>query len=279
MITFITHRLKTISPLQYFVVITIISLLIFLVKLFGIKEDYRLIRVEIVKKNWIENYDPYGYRAPFWLSDKIKVGMTEKNPVGKNIAEVLKVENYIRGGQDAQIYLTLKAKVVYNKRLQRYTYKDAPLDLGSPIDLNLDTVRVIGQIIDDNVPPEGYPTKTIVVTARGRNFSPAEVSNVVPGLKMYERANNKVVAEVIEVKVEPSTQVQTSIDRFGNLYQNINQNKDVIITVNLEVVNIDNRWYFSGHSQIKPNHQGDLLYLFTDKMDLPGLLIESVDGL
>jgi hypothetical protein len=273
MFNYIAKRLKTITPFQSFSAISVLVVLVLIVKYFGIKEDYQYLRIEVIKKPWSENYDPYGYRAPFWISDKVKVGLTEKNASGKVTAELIDVENYLRGGEEVDMYLVVKVKAVLNKRTGRYTYKDLPIDLGSAITLNLNTLTIYGQIIDNLYPQNGYPKKELMIKVRGRNIEPFTYSKVTPGLKMYNRANNMPVAEFVSVSLEEPSLDQVSIEKNKYLYIKHAPTKDLVATIKLQATQIDGRYYFSGHQNIVTNEP---IWIYTDQVHIYGLTIEDV---
>lgn len=279
MLKFIISRLKTASPLQYLLTFIVFTLLVFVVKFYGIRPDHRLIRVEIFSETGANAYSPYSLRTPYWLSNRIQTGQTERDASGNIIAEVVNVENYIRTDEDARLYLTLKVAAVQNSRTLRYTFKDQPLDLGSPIDLNLNTIALMGRVIDDNVPQNGYPSKQITIRARARNLTPAIYSQIVPGLKMYERAANSVIAEITAVDLVEAEKQSFQIDRRNYITAGRNIEKDALITVKIKVQQIDNRWYFGGQSLIMVNNGDYPISIFTDKIYLSSLEVEAVDGL
>lgn len=273
MLNHIINRLKTISPLQAFSAITVFTLLVLIVKYFGIKEEYQYLRIEVIKKPWSENYDPYGYRAPFWISDKIKIGLTEKNAAGKITAELIDIENYIRGGEEVDMYLAVKVKAVLNKKTGRYTYKDQPIDLGSAITLNLDTITIYGQIIDNQYPPQGYPERQLMVKVRAKNLEHAVYSKATPGLTMYDRAKNKPVAEFISIKTEDSSLTPIRLENNKYLFAQQGTTKDLVATIKINANIIDGRYYFSGHQNLIPNGS---VWIYTDQVYLYGLMIEDV---
>ena len=278
MYRFFINRFKKITTVGAFAFVFVFTLLIYIVKYFGIKEDYRYIRVEVIKKNWVENYSPYGYRVPFWLSDKIKIGQTEKNSAGMTTAEVINFENYVRGGEESEIYLILKIKAVLNSKTGRYTYKDLPIDLGSAIDLNINTINIKGQIVDDNYPVNGYPTKYFTVVARSRNLSSSISSQLKTGLKMFNLATKDAIAEITNIRLVPSTLQEATINQSKSLVFNQEKNQDAIITLKIKAYQIDNRWFFSGHQNLKIGNDEDVrIDIFTDKINLYGLEIEQIN--
>jgi hypothetical protein len=167
---YVKKRITTISPIELFCLISASFLFIIVVKMFLIKTEWHTIRVEVIRKNWTENYDPYGYRAPFWLTDKLKVGQVERNMSGRTTAKIQTIDSYLRGGEESEIYLTVQVEATYNYRTHGYVYNSRQINVGAQVEFNFDNNLVAGQIIDNNYPPKGYPTKTITVTARAKNL-------------------------------------------------------------------------------------------------------------
>ena len=278
MINFFLRRLKKLSVVEIFVAIFIITSTVFFIKFFGLKEDTRLIRVEVVRKNFVENYDPLGYRTPFWLSDKLKVGQTEKNSVGQVIASIVNMENYTRDNEETGLYLTLKVTVVLNRRTGQYSFKDKPFANGQQIELNLGENYVLGQIIDTNVPENGYPVKIFTVTARGRGIRSSVYSKIIPGARMIDRSSGLAAAEITSVKIEPSSIQPIKFDptnRFLISDQTVDEH-DVIITVKVTAYQLDQRWFFAGHQNLKV---GQDIYLYTDQVNLPRYEITDINEL
>jgi len=271
----IRKRLKTISGLEIFIIITIIFLTIFTVKFFGKKKEIITIRVEVIRKNWVDNYDPYGYRTPFWLSDKIKIGQVEKNKTGKIIATLVNLENYERGGEEAELFLTLRVEVLLDKRTGIYYFKDKPLSLGSTIDLYLNNIDTPGQVVDINVPNNGYPTAYFYIKARAKNLDSWEYQNIIPGLKVLNRATDETLAEITNTKIEDSSLQKVD---FTNGYLSVikGKNKDLTIEMKVKGYKVDDRWYFEGHQNLK---LGNLLYIYTDKIDVYAAEIEEIKQL
>lgn len=279
-IKLIKNRLQTLSPIEIFIIITIVFLTVFVVKFFGRKKEFITIKVEVIKQNWLNNYDPYGYRAPFWISDRVKIGQTEKDKVGKTIATLIDLENYERGDEEAELYLTLKIQATLDKRTGIYYFKDKAVNLGSTIDLNLSNIEIRGQIIDNNVPQGGYPTKYFKVTARARNLDPWVYQKIVPGIKVYNRSTKETVGEIIGVNLEKSSLQEIKTDDTGK-YLTVapEKNKDAIITLKLKTYQMDGKWFFTGHQDLKIDNyaHSSSLYLYTDQLNLYGLEIQNIE--
>ncbi len=274
-IKLIKKRFQALSPIEIFIIITIAFLTIFIVKFFGRKKEFITIKVEVIKQNWLNNYDPYGYRAPFWISDKVEIGQTEKDKAGKTVATLIDLENYERGNEEAELYLTLRIQTTLDKRTGVYYFKDKAVNLGSTIDLNLNNIELRGQVIDNNVPENGYPIKHFNVTARARNLDPWVYQKIIVGQKIYNRATNETIGEIIQVDLEKSSLQEIKVDNTGKyLLANSGQNKDAIIKIKLRTYQMDNKWFFSGHQDLKI---GSSLYLYTNQTNLYNLDIQNVE--
>lgn len=274
-IKLIKKRFQALSPIEIFIMITVVFLTVFIVKFFGRKKEFITIKVEVIKQNWLNNYDPYGYRAPYWISDKVKIGQTEKDKAGKTIATLIDLENYERGDEEAELYLTLKVQTTLDKRTGVYYFKDKALNLGSSIELNLDNIELSGQVIDNNVPESGYPIKYFTVTARARNLDSWVYQKITPELKIYNRATNEAVGEITHVTLEDSSLHEIKTDSTGK-YLTVapGKNKDAIITAKLKAYQMDNKWFFSGHQDLKI---GSSLYLYTNQTNLYNLDIQNIE--
>jgi hypothetical protein len=274
-IKLIKKRLQALSPIEVFIMITIVFLTIFTVKFFGRKKEFITIKVEVIKQNWLNNYDPYGYRAPFWISDKVKIGQTEKDKAGKTIATLIDLENYERGDEEAELYLTVRIQATLDKRTGVYYFKDKPLNLGSSVELNLDSIELYGQVIDNNVPKSGYPIKYFNVTTRARNLDSWVYEKIAPGMKVYNRATKELVGEITKVNLEKSSLQEIKTDSTGRyLTLASEKNKDAVITTKLKAYQMDGKWFFTGHQDLKINSS---LYLYTNQMNLYGLEIQNIE--
>ncbi len=263
----VKKRLKSLTPLEIFILVTVAFSVVFLVRYFGIRKEWRTIRVEVVGRNWSSSYSPYGYKTPFWLSDKLNVGLIEKDAGGKTIAKVIDIESYERGDEEAEVYLTVKVESFFNKRMEKYVFKGRALELGAPIELRLGNILVLGQIIDDDVPLGSYEEKEVIVVGRWIAQEPWIVAQVKKGDTMINRATGEVVAEILDVKIEPSTSNMFISNPNIEGYVAIEKNprlRDIVITLKLKLVEIDKRWYFGGHQKVKV---GEQLWFYTDRID------------
>lgn len=269
-------RIKSLTFFEIFICLTVIALVVFVVKYFGQRVDFKLIRVEVINKSWSENYNPYGYRTPFWLSEKLKIGQKEYNKSGQVIAEILNIENYERGSEEAEVYLTLRVRTTYQKKLRQHFFKEKPLDLGSAITLAPDQNVVYGQVIDNDIKDNGYPEKTFIITGRGRGVDRYLIDKIKTGESMNNRYTQKPVATILDFRTEKTSRIFVNqlVEANQTLSFKLNpNNQDIVVRLEVKASQIDGRWYFAGHQQIKV---GAGIYFYGQNINLYGLEIENV---
>lgn len=279
----IKKRLKCITPIQVFIILVVIAGTVFIIKSFGKKSEWKLIKMQVIGQDWSRSYVEHeGYRPPYWLAESINEGDVELGVDGSKHAEVIKVERYKRVGSEYDTYLTLNVKGVLNTRTKKYVYKGRAIEVGAPISLNLNKALVIGQVIDDQVPKEGYQTKKVIVTGRIRNTEPWIISNLNIGDKMTSDNQGGVVAEVLTKNTEPAqSQILFSDSKkigvrssTGSLIVERNPRlRDLVLTVELTIEKHGNEWYFGGHQNIKV---GNNIWLYFPQVDLKFVEIESI---
>lgn len=275
----IIKKIKRVSPLQAFIVLVVIMGTIFVVKYFGRQPMYRTVKIQVVGKPWTESVvTHYGYKAPFWLSEKVQRGDAEFSVDGKPTAEVIEVEEYQRGGTEVDLYIIAKLKGEINKRTRKFMYASRPIEVGTAMELHLNRVNVVGQIIDDNVPPGGYPQKEMVVTLRARNVEPWIVAKIAKGATMTSGPSGTVVAEILDTKREPALSTVLFTNSSGAktaTFLELNTRVvDVITKVKLTVRYHDGGWYFGGHQQVKVGNQ---LWLYFPEVNLMGAELQTVE--
>lgn len=279
----VRKKLKQVTPLQIFIILVVITATVFVVKYFGKQGEWRLIRIQVVGRDWSDSYvENEGFRPPYWLVESIKEGDVELNVDGSKLAEVVKVERYKRIGSEYDTYLTLNIKGVLNTRTKKYVYKGRIIEVGAPINLNLSNTLVIGQVIDNQVPKEGYQTKKVMVTGRVRNTEPWIISNLNIGDKMTNGDQDGVVAEVLTINTEPAqSQILFSDPKkigvrlsTGSLIVERNPRlRDLILTAELTVEKHGDEWYLGGHQNIKV---GNNIRLYFPQVDLKFVEIELI---
>lgn len=202
---------------------------------------------------------------------------------GGKIAEVVDVEQYSRGGPDYDMYLTVRINGILNAKTNKYVFKGRAIEVGAPVELRLDRALVFGQITSDHVPPEGYKTTHVVVTALYRNADPWIINNIKIGDAMSGGPDGRVVAEVLALTTEPTrgrllftdSAAAGRISASGDLFIDRDPKlQDLHVRARLLVEKHNDEWFFGGHQAIKA---GNLLWLYFPNVNLKSMEIESVE--
>ena len=175
------------------------------------------------------------------------------------------------------MFLVAQLQVIENTNTHTYAFKNASIEAGSLVELVFPDVRIVGQITDMDVPGEGYPTKTVLVTGRIRNIEPWVIEQIKPGDTMINKASGEPVAEILHVLKEPPT----SIVYFNNprVFTNrfLEQNprlQDVIVQLRLHVSHHVDGWRFAGNQIVKV---GQPIRLYFDSYELPWVEVQAFE--
>lgn len=275
----VKERIKDITPIQGFVVLVIIVIVVFVVKYFGLEEEWKTVRMEVRGREWSEDWtEGYprssAFEPPSWLARNVSVGDAEVGVDGKKIAEVLSVEEY--GEYKTGLFIIANLKVIRNKRTDRYAFKNKGVEVGTKVELLLPKARVVGQIIDIDVPVNGYEKKNITVTGRAYNLEQWVVTKVTVGDRMINQANGEVVAEILDKKTEPtvSSVFFTDPRHSTNVFlETVPRRKDVVLTLRVEVTKYDEGWRFAGNQIPKV---GLPIKLYYSDYNLPWVEIQDL---
>lgn len=192
---------------------------------------------------------PHWSRA--WFSQLFHEGMKEKDGLGTVNAEVLKVRSYDIWPAKKAVYLTTRVKVVYSRSSDQNTYKGLPVLIGATIKMYLDKVLVDGLVTNIEGVIDSRERKTILVEAQIKEESPtfpetsgtkqyiADAINI--GQKILDDQGN-VIIEITGKRVEDAKRNIFTDD--GRALIGINPlRKDVYLTLKLESIKLQNRYY------------------------------------
>lgn len=197
-------RLKSLTPFESFVLVTIIALTVLLVKYFKIKETEIDIRIQVWDYPWATQIDPYGHKMPHWKADQLKINQTELDSRGKSLAKITNIQKFNGNAEGSEVYMEIKIKVDYNKVTKQYTFKNKTVDLGGFIELKMDNIYIYGKIINNNI-AKNKDTEVEMKTA-WRNLrlrssdTPFWMANKLSvGQKMID-VQGDTIAEIINVE-------------------------------------------------------------------------------
>ena len=268
-------KIRQISTIEVVVVLAVVVGVVGVVKYFGRNPETRLVKIQMVGKDWTNNPAAYNsYRPPFWLAEKLNLGDVEYDASGRVLAKVVGLEKYERLGSEFDVYLILEIRSLTNNKDRAFVFKGQRIEVGGRLSLVIDNSVVVGQVVDDNYPSEGYKKYQVLVEVQKRAVEEEEASIIKEGDKMLDWGSEKTIAEVVDVEVKPSlTQVVTETDGGGLQISHDPSLKDVRLLLKLTAENHEGGMIFAGHQKIKP---GNPLWLYLDGVDLLETQILSV---
>lgn len=211
------------------------------------------------------------------------VGDTERNELGKVVAEITGIESY-KTNPDQQVayesynshpdrqvvYLDIKFQAIYNSRKKVYTVRGKQVAFGETIPFYFSHVKFKGIVVDfpgfsgyKNV-KSGATVVQAQLRDNNRQFSdiygvPSYLAYAIqPGDTVVD-SNNNTLAKVRDVQVRPAK--RTVLDSYGNsLLTNDPDLKDVFYTIELSTKIINDKIYMFDYL---PVEIGTRIPLFT----------------
>lgn len=142
-----------------------------------------------------------------------------------------------------------------------------PVQLGSSIPFETDSYALSGTVISRDALSSVSETKTITVVVKYENVSPEQAN--VPEVGMTEQVDEGTTARVTDKRVEPAIRILTSDD--GDIYKREHpRNKDVYLTIELEVRDTADGLYFHGQRL----QHGDVVALDFRTITLRGQVVD-----
>lgn len=207
-------------------------------------------RDSIIYSTWAPQSNDTAGVTPFLLQFFHK-GMTEKDGLGRVRAEVLDVNSYYLIPSRVSLYLKTKLKVVYSRSNDQYSYKGAPVAVGSGIQLYLDNILIRGLVtgIDGKENLGEKKTLTLEAWVMEESGTYLETSGareyVADAIKVGDEAKDSqgnVVIKVLGKRVEPAKKVTTSAD--SRVFVQANPlKKDIFLTLQVNAVRLGDRYY------------------------------------
>lgn len=214
-IKFLKDQSKRLTFFDYLIFGVLIVGVIVLANILLRKSSYITVTVKASEDNVAWTND-----TKTWFSQLFHEGMMERDGVGRNQAEVVKIYSYDTDPSKKALYLTLKLKAVYSKSTGQYSFKGKPLLIGNTIKLFLDNVNLEGLIVNiENLPDPREKVKLRLETRligdsrfQETEGSPQYVTDAVKvGDKVYDSQGNTILT-VISKYTEPAKRVVTTSD-------------------------------------------------------------------
>ena len=198
-----------------------------------------------------------------WFSQLLKIGMEERDGLGRNVAKVTNIFQYDSSPDTSNTYLTLKIKTTYSRGSGQYTFKGKPVLVGSEIKLILDHILVNGTITDllsTGASPDLHKTVIKATLYKTTWYNPVNNYLNTDGVPPYLAAaikigetvydsQNRPIIKVVDKKISDA---QTSISTAdGRLVIRTNPLlQDVAYTLELLTTSVSEKEYLLGNIPI-----------------------------
>lgn len=266
----LSKKIFNINIFDVFVLLIVCFGVIFIVKKFQRKDQWRTIRIQVADPDGWSGYENRG--SMFWLARGLEKGLVEKSSDGEVIAEILEVQDYERGNEKRDLYLIIKVKGFLNKTKNQFVFKSRFLGVASLVEFYFDKVHVLGWVVDEKWDSSDMDLTTFEVKARWENVYPWQAEALKKGLVM-NGFGDKQIAELKSFRIENADLVTT--DSLGQVYLRKNPSKrDVYLTFKLSAEKYGDEYYFAGHQKVKV---GESLWVYFENVDLESIRVSSVD--
>ncbi len=247
------------------VLLLVCGLVVLMVKHFKRQDEWKTVKVKISgKEGWFVN-------PPHWLGEALKVGLIEKSVDGETMAEITRIENYERGDEDRDLYLTVRVKGVQNETSGIFSFKSRPLQVGKEVEFNFPQARVSGIVIADENKSEKDSGDWFQVKMRWSDINPWQAEALREGLVMRGDTEREYIAKVIKVRIEPAKKSVTT-DRGIVVVGRDPIKKDAVIEMELWAQKHGDEYYFGGHQKLKV---GEPLWVYFPEVDVDRISFES----
>ncbi len=204
-----------------------------------------------------------------WFINAIKKGEKEYDLFGKSSAELVEIRYYPAQDSDQQvknntgydIFLTLKLNANFNKKINKFMYKRAIINVGSPIEVELSSVHVTGTVIaiDTKNFQDKYVDKTVLLVYQQGFYAdyPYLYDSIIIGSKYFDGVDN--VFEILDKKIQEN--IISVPDSRGNLLtQPMNTIQNIVVKAKLRVKEKNGQLFYA---EEQPIRVGSTLFLTT----------------
>jgi len=220
-------------------------------KYFYTKSSYVYVKVKLSQGLWWANTA----KPNVWFVNSLKKNQKEYDILGNPIAEVLNVKYFPTfGGNQFDIYLTLKVKANHNNRTNEYTFKRSTLSVAAPIDLQLNSTTVSGTVIELSETPfqDKYVEKIVYLS--NPNYSkdfPYLYNKITIGDKFFDGENYDF--EVLDKSLQKKI-LSIPNNLTGQIYeQEVDTIQNIFVKAKMRLKVKNNQLYFGEEYRVTTN--------------------------
>ena len=206
--------------------------------------------------------------TPLYLTNNFKKGDFEKNPFGDKTLEVLDKTLYPSRTENTttrDMFLEVKLKAQKNQRSGGLEYKNKVVNVGSPIELQLNSGIVNGVIIRVSSNPKKLIYKIITVRSFAQTSEFADQLVVGNGdAEILQLVSKEVVPSDLRPNLLFPTEQPITLD----------QNKDIIMKIKILGEQSNNQFLFANQ---KPILIGDIFSFNVGNVYVKNALITDID--
>ncbi|MBI5614087.1 DUF4330 family protein [Candidatus Gottesmanbacteria bacterium] len=229
--------------------------------LFFRKGEYIDIIIKVGEPNFVYDVwrkNPNNGDVYTWFAQLLKIGMEERDGLGRNVAVVSKIFRYDSSPDTSSVYLTTKIKATFSRGSGQYTFKGKPVLIGSEIKLILDRILINGTIVEIINKESTLSTHKIKIQASlfDRLNPYQNTTGVQPYLAdainindtIYDSQNRPIIKVVDKKSTDAQTIVSTSNGQI--ITQSNPLLKDVVYILEIQTTKIEDKYYFLGNLPI-----------------------------
>ena len=239
---------------------------------------YKWIEIEMISMAgswWWQSTAP-----PVWLGNNLKIGATEKDFMGKDVAKILEIAQWpvpsnnsgtLRNFTAEKFLIKAKIKVSQNPSSGKYSFGQNPIAIGQPIALEINNTLLNGNIVWVEGQPKAKRKRAQVqLIIRNRRPYFGQIINSQDTLKI----NNQEVFKIISKKTTPASDKQIKIEK-ESLIHNL-ELIDILITAEIQIEIYNQQPVFLKEQSVKV---GKSLFIPLSNYDLSSAEITKIKWL
>lgn len=230
--------------LTLFLGILAITATFIVLKILTPKENFVYAKVKVAQGLWWASTQ----KPSYWFAKAIKEGDSERDLLGRTIAQVTEVRYYPDIEDKYNIYLSLK--LASSGKGGKYSFKNSPLSIGSPIELDLNRSLVTGTVIDTSSNPfdEKYVDKKVLL--RKIPASRWEFNAIKAGDEFSD--GKDVVFKVISKNVLGYSNVSKTLGKDRYLVLPTGSTLEISVLASIKLKYEDGFYFFGEEKAVRP---------------------------